>query len=1034
MKRAGVSAHVGEKGMVEGKKVGSVMIVGGGVAGIQAALDLADSGFFVYLVEKTGAIGGTMVQLDKTFPTNDCSMCIIAPKLVECGRHLNISLMTLSEVTAISGLAGDFTVTLRRSPRYVDADKCIACGLCAEVCPKKVESDYDAGIGKRRAIYLRYPQAVPQKYQIDPTACLSLLRPGSCDSCRKVCDAGAINFDDVEKMQTIRVGAVILAPGFELFDPRPSAVWGYGTNGNIITSLQLERYLSTSGPTEGVLRRPLDGKPVRKMAFLQCVGSRDENLCGNGYCSSVCCMSAIKEAVLAKDHVPGLQTSIFYMDIRTHGKGFDQYMERARGEAGIRFVRCRMGGLETDGESGDLRLRYVNEDGRQIEEFYDMVVLAVGLQTPKQVLHLAQVADIRLTADNFAATSDFAPVQTSRQGIFACGAITGPKDIPQSVVEGSAAAAAVAELLAPARYETPALPVFPRERDISGEEVRIGVFICHCGSNIAGVIDINALTEYVLTLPDVVHVEGKLFSCSQDSQESIMHLIHEHRLNRIVIAACTPRTHEQLFRETLKFAGLNECLLEMANIRNHDAWVHGDNPLGATNKAKDLVRMATAKVTYSQPMQAAAVPVVQKALVIGGGVAGMTAALNLAQQGFGVHLVECSDTLGGNALNLKYTWAGEHVRTQVAKLVDKVLLDDRIVIHMESTVSEVAGFVGNFRSTLISKKGESKVIKHGAGIVAIGAEAAVPDEYNYGKIAGVVTSLQFDKLHELKEKHVKQAKRFVFIQCVGSREEEHMYCSKVCCTHSVQSAITLKKENPERNVYILYRDIRTYGQREALYREARKLGIIFINYELHGKPRVTARGAEIEVEVWDHVLHQPLLIVADMVILAVAIRPREEAKSIGKLYKVAVDGYGFFNEAHAKLRPVDFSTDGMFVAGIAHYPKPVEESVAQALAASARAATLLARPEAKLDTIKAIVDEEFCDGCALCIDVCPYHAITLFEPAAVDGEAAKKLVKVSAAQCKGCGICQGTCPKRGIYVAGFTLRQVLAQLQAALAV
>ncbi|EKD36683.1 MAG: hypothetical protein ACD_75C01411G0002, partial [uncultured bacterium] len=428
--------------MADGKKIGSVMIVGGGVAGIQAALDLADSGFYVYLVEKTGTIGGTMTQLDKTFPTNDCSMCIIAPKLVECGRHLNIELLTLCEVTGIEGAAGDFAVSLKQAPRHVDMTKCIACGLCTEVCPKKVVSEYDAGIAKRRAIYLKYPQAVPLKYQIDPAACLRLQSPAACGLCEKVCAAGAIDFADAGKIHRINVGAVILATGFETFDPGPSGIWGYGLNANVVTSLQLERFLASSGPTEGRLRRPRDGKPVRKIAFLQCVGSRDENLCGNGYCSSVCCMSAIKQAVLATEHAANLQASIFYMDIRTHGKGFDGYLEKAKNEAGVRFVRCRMGGVETDGESGDLRLRYVNEDGRQIEEYYDLVVLAVGLRTPRHVLDLSRIADIGLTADNFAATSDFAPVRTSREGIFTCGAFAGPKDIPQAVVEGSAAAAA----------------------------------------------------------------------------------------------------------------------------------------------------------------------------------------------------------------------------------------------------------------------------------------------------------------------------------------------------------------------------------------------------------------------------------------------------------------------------------------------------------------------------------------------------------------------------------------------------------------
>ncbi len=953
--------------------------------------------------------------------------------MVECGRHLNIKLMTLSEVTAVTGIAGDFDVTVKESPRYVDVDKCIACGACTDKCPKKVDSEYEAGTGKRKAIYVKYAQAVPLKYQIDPDSCIRLKKPGACGFCEKVCDADAINFDDTEKIHQINVGAVVLAPGFEAYDPTDAKVWGYGVNPNVITAMQLERYLSASGPTEGHLVRPSDGKPASKVAFLQCIGSRDENLCGNGYCSSVCCMYAIKEAVIAKDHVPGLQTTIFYMDMRTHGKDFDLYLERAKEESGVRFVRCRVNGVETDGAGGDLRLSYVNEDGRQIEEFYDVVVLSVGLQTPKHVLELAKNADIKLTADKFAATSDFSPVQTSREGIFTCGAIAGPKDIPQSVVEGSAAAAAVADLLAPARFEFTAEPSFPTEKDVSKEEPRIGVFVCHCGSNIAGVVDVEAVEEYASTLPDVVYVERNLFSCSQDTQDMIAKRIQEQNLNRIVIAACTPRTHEPLFRETLKAAGLNEYLVEMANIRNHNSWVHGATPDMATVKAKDLVRMAAAKVTYGDSLKPIGVSITQKGLVIGGGVAGLTSALNLAEQGFEVHLVERTETLGGNAMNLKHTWSGEHVVTQVTKLIERVLAHDKVIVHKEFSVTHVSGFVGNFISTITGKDGTTKVIEHGAGIVATGGDEYTPKEYNYDSITKVVTSVQFDKLFELKEKHVKQSRKFVFIQCVGSREGDSMYCSKVCCTHSVQSAIALKKENSERSVYILYRDMRTYAQREALYKEARQLGVIFINYELHGKPKVTENGSVIDVEVWDHVLHRPLKIAADMVILATAIRPKEDAAELGKLYKVPVDGHGFFQEAHAKLRPVDFSTDGMFVAGLAHYPKPIEESVAQALAASARAATLLSKKSISLDAIKATVDEDYCDGCALCVDVCPYHAITLVDKVGADG-ADGKIIVVNKAQCKGCGLCQGTCPKRGVYVAGFTMQQISAQIQAALAV
>ncbi len=738
--------------------------------------------------------------------------------------------MTLSEVVAVDGNAGNFTVTVKEAPRYVDVDKCIACGVCAEKCPKKVPSGYEAKTGKRKAIYVKYAQAVPLKYQIDPQNCIMLTK-GKCGMCEKVCDAGAINYNDTEKIHQINVGAMVLAPGFEAYDPTDAKVWGYGINKNVITTLQLERYLSASGPTEGHLIRPSDGKPVRKIAFLQCIGSRDENLCGNGYCSSVCCMYAIKEAVIAKDHVPGLQTSIFYMDMRTHGKDFDQYLERAKNDSGVRFIRCRVNGVETDGNGGDCRLSYVNEDGRQVEEFYDLVVLSVGLQTSKNVLELASTADIKLTADNFAATSDFAPVQTSREGIFTCGAIAGPKDIPQAVVEGSAAAAAVAELLAPTRNELTSEPSFPEEKDISAEEPRIGVFVCHCGSNIAGTVDVEAVEEYAATLHNVVYVERNLFSCSQDTQDMIAKRIQEHGLNRIVIAACTPRTHEPLFRETLKAAGLNEYLVEMANIRNHNSWVHSKNPEAATEKAKDLVRMAVAKVMFGNSLRPISVPIAQKSLVIGGGVAGMTSALSLAEQGFEVHLVEQSNVLGGNARQLKHTWSGEHIPARLAKLIERVEANDKIAIHMESEVTEVKGFVGNFHST-VSTKGLKQVIEHGAGVIATGGETYIPDEYNYNSITNVVTAVQFDKLHELNEAHVKNGKRFVFIQCVGSREKDHMYCSKVCCTHSVQSAITLKKEKPERQVYILYRDMRTYGQREALYRQARQLGVIFINYEL----------------------------------------------------------------------------------------------------------------------------------------------------------------------------------------------------------
>ena len=941
--------------------------------------------------------------------------------------------MTLSEVAAISGEAGNFEVTVKEHPRYVDMEKCIACGECAAKCPKKVDSEYDAATGKRKAIYVKYAQAVPLKYQIDADSCIRFKKAGACGFCEKVCPADAINFDDTEKMHNLNVGAIVMAPGFEPFDPATAAVWGYGRYPNVITSLQFERYMSASGPTEGHLIRPSDNKEITKVAFLQCVGSRDENKCGNGYCSSVCCMYAIKEAVMAKDHVPGLRTSIFMMDMRTHGKDFDRYYERAKEESGVRFVRCRVHGVEPEGGSGDLRLHYINEEGRQVEEYFDLVVLSVGLQIPEHVKTLSSMAGVRLTSDSFVATSDFSPVSTSKKGIFTCGAFAGPKDIPQSVLEGSAAAAAVADILAPVRGELTQEKSVPEEREIGSEDPRVGVFVCHCGSNIAAVVDVEALADYAQQLPGVVHVERNLFSCSQDTQEQMIQTIKEKGLNRVVVAACTPRTHEPLFRETLKSAGLNEYLVEMANVRNQNSWVHAATPDTATLKAKDLVRMAVARVARQFSLQPISVPIKQKGLVVGGGIAGMTSALNLAEQGFEVHLVEKTQALGGNAIFLGHTWSGEAISARTAKIIEEVAKNEKIILHTGFEVTAAEGFVGNFRSTISTKDGLTKTIDHGIGIVATGGQPLRPKEYGYGRIPNVVTSLEFDRLFKLKEQHAVKAKSIVFIQCVGSREKERMYCSKVCCTHSVQTAIDLKQEDPNRMIYILYRDMRTYGQREALYKKARELGVIFINYELHGKPEVDVKHKKALIEVWDHVLHRPLAIEADMVVLATAIVANPDSDKLNKLYKVSVDGDGFFQEAHAKLRPVDFATDGMFVAGLAHYPKPVEESVAQALAASARAATLLSRSEVSLDAVKAEPDLDYCDGCALCLDVCPYHAITLVEESGDEGRISK-YITVNKAQCKGCGLCQGTCPKRGVAVQGFTMEQISAQIEAALVV
>jgi heterodisulfide reductase subunit A len=939
---------------------------------------------------------------------------------------LNIDILTLTEVEQVEGEVGGFVVTLRESPRYVDTEKCIACGECARVCPMEIEVESHGGVGVRKAIYLKYPQAVPLKYQIDPQGCIHL-QGGRCGACEKACPTGAIRFHDTCRTNSLEVGSIILAPGFRTFNPTGIRTWGYGLFPHVIRSMDLERMLSASGPTGGRLLRPGDGKKVRKIAFLQCVGSRDYNKASHGYCSSVCCMSALKEALVAKEQDKDLEVCIFFLDMRTYGKDFERTYERAK-EKGIRFHRCRVHSLEPSEKNDGITFRYITDQGKQAEATFDLVVLSVGMEAHSGCRSLAERTGVELNHNGFAVTSSFAPTATSRPGIYACGTFSGPKDIPQSVVEGSAAAAAATMALMDVRYSLTRQKDFPIEEDVSVEEPRIGVFICHCGSNIAGVVDVVDVADYAAGLPSVVHVERNLFTCSQDSQDAMRRRIREKSLNRVVVVACTPRTHEPLFRETLKASGLNENLFEMANIRNQGAWVHAACPQAATAKAKDLVRMATAKAGLLEALPPVSVGVIPQALVIGGGVAGMVAALGLADQGFSVHLVEKSSQLGGNARHLSRTWKNESIPDFVEQCIHRIKDHEFISVHLKSAVTHAEGAMGHFRST-VQKHAGSTTVDHGVAIIATGGQAYKSDAYGYEHSQKVLTALEFDKLHLVGDERVRYGRNFVFIQCVGSREPKRPYCSKVCCTHSIQSAIVLKEENPARNVYILYRDIRAYGQREEIYKRARELGVVFIDYELHERPNVLIQDDEVSVVVWDHVLHEPLRIHADVVILATAIVSNPDITDLARLYKIPVDADGFVQEAHAKLRPVDFDTDGLFLAGLAHYPKPIEESVVQAQAAVARAVTVLSNGRILLDSIKARVNPTTCDGCALCVDVCPYHAITLED---VPGEGDRKIIAVQTARCKGCGACQSTCPKDGVEVGGFTYRQLSAQVDAAL--
>ncbi|AEG58504.1 FAD-dependent oxidoreductase [Desulforamulus ruminis] len=1006
--------------MTKANQIGAVLVVGSGIAGIQASLDLAESGYYVYLVEKKPAIGGTMPMLDKTFPTNDCSMCILSPKLVDCGRHLNIKTLTNSELVKLEGEPGNFKATIRTKARYVDPGKCTGCGSCAEACPVKVDEEFNQGLGKRKAVYKLYAQAFPNAYAIDNNKCLkfkNLNNEKLCGKCLKACQAGAINHHMQDEEMEIEIGSVLLSPGFETFDPSQLGLYKYGELKNVVTSLEFERILSASGPYGGHLVRPSDHKEPQKIAWIQCVGSRNCRI-GHGYCSSVCCMYAIKQSVIAKEHADyDLGASIFYMDMRTYGKEFERYYERSKKQYGVNFVRSRVYGLDP-GEGDNVIIRYALEDGSVVSEEYDMVVLSVGLEPDRKAVELAKDLGVELNSYNFADVPQLTGVATSRPGIYVAGAFSGPRDIPETVMQASAAAGEVQKLLAEARGSLTQTKEYPAQKDVSGEIVRTGVFVCHCGINIGSVVDVPSVAEYAKTLPGVVYATDKLYACSQDASAQIKEAIEENGLNRIIVASCSPRTHEPMFQETLKEAGLNPHLFEMANIRDHCSWVHQSEPEAATQKAKDLVKMAVSKGALLEPVQPVSLPMNHEALVVGGGVAGMTAALNLADQGYPVHLVEKEVELGGIARRIHHGMSGEDVQAYLKQLIDQITGHPNIKVYTGVEVADVHGFMGNYETQL--SNGEA--IKHGVAVIATGAAEYKPEEYLYGHNSRVHTLLDVENM--LAQGQLKNSNNYVFIQCVGSRDDDRPYCSRICCTKAVKLALKIKEAKPLANIFILYRDIRTYGYFEDLYTEARRKGVIFVRYSTDQKPVVEETATGTKVTFMDHVLNRPVEVYADVIGLASAIVAGDN-RGLSKLFKVPLNADGFFLEAHLKLRPVDFGTDGVFMCGLAHGPKNLEENIAQGKAAAGRAATALAKANIEADGKAAFVNKRKCMACGVCVEVCPAKAATL-----VTDERGTTAAEVNPALCKGCGACASSCRCGAINVKGCSNEQIVAMVQA----
>ena len=915
-----------------------------------------------------------------------------------------------------------------KKPRYVIEDNCTGCTTCVEYCPAKYPDQFNQEISKNKAIHIYFAQAIPLITYIDET-CL-YLKEKKCRICESVCKNNAIDLNQKAEKIEVKVGAVILAPGIEAFSPKVGNEYGYGKMQNVVTSMDYERLLCATGPYEGEILRASDKKHPHKIAWIQCIGSRQANPQGDGnsYCSAVCCTYTQKQVILTKDHDAEAECTIFHNDIRSYGKDFERFFQRTEKLSGIRFIRSYTSVVKEDPKTRNVTVSYSTPDDGVKEEEFDMVVLSVGLNPPSDAQGLANKFGIELNSHGFCEIDDVNPMKTSRTGVFISGAFQGPTDIPESVFTASGASSQCGELLDYRRGKLTEERIFPPERDASKEEPRIGVFVCHCGANIGRVVSVPSAVEYALTLPNVVYAQEQLFSCASNSIKEITDMTKEKGLNRVVVAACSPRTLEPLFRETLRDAGINQYYYEMGNIREHNSWVHSREKEDATEKAKDIIRMSVARARHLEPLKEFDLPVNKTALVIGGGIAGMTCALSIANQEHEVHLVEKDTNLGGMVRKIYDTLEGLDVQAYLRDLIKKVYQHPLIHVYTDATITEAIGYVGNFVTRVKSERGVTE-IKHGATVIATGANVYQPTEYLYGQDERVMTHQELEERIYNGDEKVTKAGSLVMIQCVGCRNEDRNYCSRICCGESVKNALKLKEMNPKMDIYILFRDMRTYGFREDYYREASSKEVKFIRYEPQEKPQVAAGQSDdgrpvLKVTATDYILGSKLEIDADIIALAAAVIPAAGSKEVGQLFKVSLGQDGFFQEAHVKLRPVEFAADGVYLCGMCHYPKHITETINQAYGAAGRVLTLLSHDTVVASGSVCEVDEKKCMGCDACVSVCTYGAIESRKTAL-----GKKAV-VNPILCKGDGLCNAKCPTGAIQLKHFTDEELFAQIDA----
>ncbi|MGD2161803.1 MAG: FAD-dependent oxidoreductase [Anaerolineales bacterium] len=1018
----------------------AVLVVGGGIGGMRTALDLADSGLKVFLIEKTPCLGGRVAQLGYMFPQHDCILCrgtpdhgygctrpSISPAYIQHNRHPNIEFLTQTHLVGVQGQAGDFTVSLRMEPRYVLADRCINCGRCAAACPIELPDEYQQSLTKRRAAYKVSARAIPDAFVIDYGPYCE-----GCGKCVDVCPTDAIDLNQQPRLISANVGAIVLAIGFEAFNPSELGELGYGRFPNVLQAMEYERLASRSGPTEGMVVRPSDSRHPKSIAWLQCVGSRSKEI---PFCSSICCMYATKEAILAKQRLgEDLDCTIFIMDERAFNKEHSKYFAAARERYGIEYINCRVSEIHEDPESHDLKLRYVDDSGRPVTDLFELVVLATGLQPPHTASHLAHMLEIELNEYGFCATDKFMPLQTSRPGVFVCGAFSSPKEIIETVIDASGAAAEVMRLLNErlnTHQVSKALPFLsrnnlPEEKDVSDEAPRIGFFGCSCGTTLSEVLDLSRLTRRIAEWEGVDYATVIPYACFDESIDRIQDAILSNDLNRVVVAACSNRTHDALFQRAIREVGLNPYLLELVNLREQCAHVHTINTSMANRKAEELIRLAVERVRVAEQVKKKKHRCRPTAMVLGGGVSGMTAALAIADSGYNVFLVERSEMLGGNLLNLHYVAEGYNPQRLLRDLVNRVRAHTRITTYTRTELVQHDGHVGFFRSMLQTELQDGntreELIEYGVLIVATGGEESSGHPWQQHERVMTQRELEYKIIHAPEE--IAQLKHVVMVQCMSS-DGVAEYCSRVCCTNTMKNAIRLKLYNPNCQVTVLYKNIVTYGFRERFYTEARSRGVNFIRWTDSQPPQVVETDEGLKVLIRDPAVKRPVLLAADRVVLSMSISPSKGTRQLARLLRVPLSSEGFFDEAQLKLRPMDFMREGIFLAGMAHYPKFIEESISHALATAARALPLLSQESLHLGGVVAQVDPDKCVGCLTCTRVCPFEipqVVHLEGRVGVGGLGGAAFI--DDALCQGCGTCTGECPANAIQLIHYTDEQI----------